>query len=360
MQSTDAGKGWNLKNRQNNTKLFHWSNRFLEVPAAKAACLDLVSSRFRSLSSLPARNFLGYLCYHSCKNSNNPSYTNFSVTTIPAVCSSKHCWCSLPRSQRLSASGMRLSTPLMCTARISNSHLAATNSSSLRHPCRKELCDLPVFNTVTDVSLSHCITMRNPRHSFPHTLAATITVNSSRALMLRLLLVTLSGNCAWKYSCRVWNHAPQPCRHASVATTSSGKDHPCHGIMDTPLYPGRNLLHHQRSFLTLSGTSHLPALGKPLMNSNNLEMNSLPGLTQAAMKASFPTRLSTSFLLAIYLPNHSSNSVMHSRTRSSDTSRVSFSVSNWTPRNIIFVHGLTDLCSASTAPINLNVSFRVS
>ena len=216
MQSTEAGKGWNLKNRQNNTKLFHWSNRFLEVPAAKAACLDLVSSRFRSLSSLPARNFLGYLCYHSCKNSNNPSYTNFSVTTIPAVCSSKHCWCSMPRSQRLSASGMRLSTPLMCTARISNSHLAATNSSSLRHPCRKELCDLPVFSTVTDVSLSHCITMRNPRHSFPHTLAATITVNSSRALMLRLLLVTLSGNCAWKYSCRVWNHAPQPCRHASV------------------------------------------------------------------------------------------------------------------------------------------------
>ena len=167
--------------------------------------------------------------------------------------------------------------------------------------------------------------------------------------MPRLLLVTLSWNCARKYSCWVWNYALHPCKQVSVANTSSGKHHLCHGIMDTPLFCGRNILHHHRSFLTLSGTPNLPALGRDLMNSNNLDMNNLPGLTHAAMKASVLTKLSISSLLTITLHNHSVK-VMHSHTRLSDSSRVTSSVSNWTQRNIIFVHGLTDLYSASTAP----------
>ena len=52
--STDAGKGSNLKYRQNNKKLLHWIDRFLDVPVAKAACFELDNSRLRSLSSLPA------------------------------------------------------------------------------------------------------------------------------------------------------------------------------------------------------------------------------------------------------------------------------------------------------------------
>ena len=71
---------------------------------------------------------------------------------MPASNSAKRL-CS-PISQWLSALGMRLFTPFMCTALISNSCLAATNSSSQRQPCRNELCVLPVFKTVTEVSLS--------------------------------------------------------------------------------------------------------------------------------------------------------------------------------------------------------------
>ena len=48
---------------------------------------------------------------------------------------------------------------------------------------------------------------------------------------------------------------------------------------------------------TLLGTSTFPNLVRALKNSSTLDMNSHPGLTQAAMKASFPTILSIYFLL---------------------------------------------------------------
>ena len=150
----------------------------------------------------------------------------------------------------------------MCTARVPNSHLAAANSSSLRQPCRNELCVLPVLSTVTEVSLSHWITIRNPRHSFPHTLATTITVSNSRVCILKLLLATFSGNSAWKYSCWEWSHAPQPCRQATVATTSSGAFHFCHASL-TPHCIGEETPHHNRSLLMLSGTLTFPTLGRP-------------------------------------------------------------------------------------------------
>ena len=143
----EADKSWNLKC---STKLLHWINRFLEVPVVNATCLELVISFLRCLSSLPTMKILD--------------------------------------SQRLRTSVLQWSTPLMCTAQIS-SHLTATNSSSLGYACRNELCILPVFNIITDVSLSHWITMHTPCHSSPHTLAATTTVSNSKALMLRLLLV---------------------------------------------------------------------------------------------------------------------------------------------------------------------------
>ena len=88
---------------------------------------------------------------------------------------------------------MWLSTPLICTTWISNSHLAASNSSFLRQPGRNALCVLHVFSIVTEVSLPHWIRNHNPHHSFPHTLAATITVRNFKAFML--LLATLSGKC---------------------------------------------------------------------------------------------------------------------------------------------------------------------
>ena len=144
--------------------------RSLDVPAAKAASLELANSRLRSLDQFLTCNqkVLVYPHFQSCTNSNSPSWTNFSVAAILAFSSLKHCLCSLPSSQQLRASGIQFSMPLMCTARISNSHLAATNSSSLRQPCRNELCVLPVLSTGTEV-LSHWITIRYPRHVGSHT-----------------------------------------------------------------------------------------------------------------------------------------------------------------------------------------------
>ena len=151
---------------------------------ANAAWLELISSRFRSIT---CNKNLYYPYYQSCTNSSSPLYTNFSVMTIPVLCSSKCCVCSPPSFQQLRALGIWLSTHLMCTARISNSHLAANNSSSLRHPCRNELCILSIFNTIADVLLSHWIMMHSRRCSFPYTFVAATTVSKSRTLILSLL-----------------------------------------------------------------------------------------------------------------------------------------------------------------------------
>ena len=102
------------------------------------------------------------------------------------------------------------SPPGMWTSFTWNSHLAATNSNSLKHPSRNELYALPVFTTVNEVSLSHLITIRILRHFFPQTFAATTTVSSSNALIIIFSFLISSGNSAWKYSQWVSNQAPQP------------------------------------------------------------------------------------------------------------------------------------------------------
>ena len=135
----------------------------------------------------------------------------------PLVTSLNHSLCSSPRSHRLKAFRIWFSTPGMWTAFISNSHMAATNSSSLRHSSKNALYALPVLSSVREVSLSKRITIRIPCHFFPQTFAATTTVSNSSALILNCLFLISSGNSAWNNYLLVSNHAPQPLKQVSVA-----------------------------------------------------------------------------------------------------------------------------------------------
>ena len=148
-----------------------------------------------------------YPHYQSCTESNSPSWTHFSVTTIPAAGLLKYCLCSPPHSLWFRVAEMWLCMPLMCTTQNSNSHLPATNSSSLNQFCRNKLCVLFVFNAVTEVSMSHWTTNCNPRNNF--LTRCEPQSQSVSVLMFNLLLATFSDNCAWKYYFWKWDHVPQ-------------------------------------------------------------------------------------------------------------------------------------------------------
>ena len=106
----------------------------------------------------------------------------------------------------------------------------------------------------------------------------------------------------------------QPLKQASVATTSSSKDHFPLASWTPRCNAGKNALHNSKSFLTAAGTFNFPAFGCPLRYSNRRDMNNRPGLTHMAMKLSFPIKLSTSFLITSLLSSHSVSKPMHSDT----------------------------------------------
>ena len=202
-----AGTGLNWKYTQNNKKLLHWATKFLAAPLAKASFLVLFSSSY-SFHNSPARKHINFRS--GLMNFNNPGYMYISLMPNPSVTSLNWSLCSLPNFQWLRAYRIRFSTPGMRTTFILTSHSADTKSNSLKHPNRNELYALSVFSTTTEVSSWHLSTIHIPRHFFPQTFAATTTVGSSNALILRFSFLISSVNSAWKYSLWVSNQAPQP------------------------------------------------------------------------------------------------------------------------------------------------------
>ena len=96
--STDAGKGSNLKYRQNNKKLLHWINRFLDVPAAKAACFELDNSRLRSFSYLPATKKFSFT--HSASHAQTRTILYTRISPSPPFQQSV-CWSAVSAPHQL-------------------------------------------------------------------------------------------------------------------------------------------------------------------------------------------------------------------------------------------------------------------
>ena len=228
----------------------------------------------------------------------------------------------------------------MWTPFIAISHLSAPNPISLKHSNTNELYALPVFSTITEVSLSHLKTTRIPHHFFPQTFASITTVSSSNALIPRFSFLISSGNSAWIYSLWVSKQTRQPLNQESATNTSSGKYNLSFGIMDNPLLCRWNVLHHSKSFFIAPGTYNFPALGSPLRYSSRGDMNNCHGLTHMAMRLSFTIKFWTSFLFTSHLSSHSVSKPMYSDTRSWGTSIVRSSASKQMPKKFILVHSV--------------------
>ena len=99
-----------------------------------------------------------------------------------------------------------------------------------------------------------------------------------------------------------------------------------------PLHWGRNNRHHLRSARNPSVIGCLPVSGRPLMNSSNRMMNSLPSLTQSARNCNLPTMCCTSFRDRRSASNHSLRAAIVSCTLYCGTERVKLIESNVTPR----------------------------
>ena len=219
---------------------------------------------------------------------------------------------------------MRLSKPLMCTAWISNSIWQAPTRNSWGNPagmsCASCQCSTPSLKSRHIVSLCAAHARVFPTLKQQQPLSATPEHwcrGSCWSHFYETVRRNIPAECG-TMPCILVNKYPLPIRHP--ASTTSART---------------------------SWTLHCSAEETYSTTTDLSWPSSWP--THADMKASFLAKLSISSLLTISLHNHSVQ-VMHSHTRLSDSSSVSSSVSNWTQRNTIFVHGLTDLCSASTAP----------
>ena len=194
-------KLWSDKPRTILTDLiFHCATRFWVVPVAKPSFFVLFSSSCNSCSS-PAKNKSNVHSY--LRPTSHVWIQQTWSTWSPTLCS--YLWTrDCAPHQQLKTSGIWFSTPDMWATFISNSHLAATNFNSLKRPNKNGLCALPVFSTVTDVSLSHQITIIKPHHILPQTFTVTSTVSNSSAKMLSFCFLIHSRNSAGKCSLSLW------------------------------------------------------------------------------------------------------------------------------------------------------------
>ena len=260
-----------------------------------------------------------------------------STSSTPPVRSSNVFLGSPTCSHLDSRSATRFSTPGRCLALMPNSWVAARKVISRRQSAWNFSLVAPLFNTATDALLSHLTTTLFPDSSCAQRRSATRIVRSSRALMCKACCNTDLGNSEWKNL--PWNHPPQPSRQASVVKTAPGADHSSSGIIETPLYETRNLLHHVRSALASLDMGNDPDLGAFLSSLNNLIVKILPGLTQAAANFNLPNKLSSCFLV-----HCSAVSQLSNRSRSSWSLLLSIDAvrlleSNSIPRNSIWLAG---------------------
>ena len=102
-------------------------------------------------------------------------------------------------------------------------------------------------------------------------------VNISHQLIFKFWSNKKLGKEEWKYLPFI--HPPHPSKHASTDNISSGLENSSDNIMETPLYNGKNLFHHNKSSFRSSGMQNESLSDISLSQFNKREIQILPGFT---------------------------------------------------------------------------------
>ena len=331
---------------------------------AKAAWLELANSWLRSLSSLPATKKFWFT--NAINHVQTQTALNKQISQSPYSCGQFDAFPVLPTK-----------FPAAQSVRNAVVHALNVYRSKLEFTSCSHQLQLPEATLQGRAECSVCI--EHSHWSF----VVTLNHNSqpppqlpphfgshNHSQHLKGVYVQIpAGNALWKMYIEIILLRRKPC--PTVLLTGIR----CHHLIwRRPLLPwhhwhpvvlGKKHPPPQQNspdafrYLDLPDRQTFPT-GRPRKNSSTLDMNNSAGLAQAAMKASFkpdfgsplswpsarPTSRPTFFCIHPLAPWTLPALISQCRTAHS--------------KNTISVLRLTDLCSASTAPINLNVAFRVT